>query len=100
MPPHDCEGIIGPLFFSTGDGKYVPFPGIQEMTLPKVDDPKYADAMSIQSAVDTSMTFEMTHRSARRLYKSIRAAINHAKRKRRQWKRWKEKTRRSGLKEG
>jgi hypothetical protein len=102
MPPHDCEGYIGPLFFKVGNGEYVPFPGIQEMTLPKVDDPKYADAVSVQSAVDTSMTIEMkmTYRSARMLYKTLRADINRAKRRRRRFMRWKEKIRRNTLKYG
>lgn len=102
MPPHDCEGYIGPLFFRMGDGEYVPFPGIQEMTLPKVDDPKYTEATNITNAVDSSIQFEikMTHRSARRFYRMLRADINRSRRIQRRWKRLQEKVRRNTLKYG
>jgi len=101
MPPHDCEGYIGPLFFKVGNGEYVPFPGIQEMTLPKVDNPVYAETIQAINACETfSAEMKLTHRSVRRFYRMLRADINRARRRRRRFKRWQEKVRRNTLKYG
>jgi len=101
MPPHDCEGYIGPLFFKVGNGEYVPFPGIQEMTLPNSDDPEYVKAISAMSACgEIQMEFKLTNKSVRHVFKRIRADINRARRRRRRFKRWQEKVRRNTLKYG
>ena len=101
MPPHDCIGYVGPLFFRMDNGEYVPFPGIQEMTLPKVDDPAYAQTIRTMNTCETfSAEMKLTYRSVRKFYKMVHADINQAKRKRRRFKRQKEKARRNTLKYG
>lgn len=100
MVPEGFDGYFGPLFIRTGNGEYVPFPGIQEMTLPKTDDPAYTDSIQITDTCEATIQMEITNRFARRFYKMIRADINHARRRRRRFKRLKEKVRRNTLKYG
>lgn len=101
MPPY-IDGIHEPgqLFFRTGDGLFVPFPGIQELMLPKTDDPAYADAVCIKEAAESTITGQLTKQSEKALKKLIRPMMNKRIREIRKYKRKKEKIRRMILKSG
>ncbi len=101
MPPYIDEiHEPGQLFFSTGDGLFVPFPGIQALTLPKIDDPAYADAVCIKEATDLTITGQLTKQSEKSLKKLFRPMMQKRMRAIRKYKRKKEKIRRMILKSG
>lgn len=101
MPPYiDEVHEPGQLYFRADGGLFVPFPGIQEMTLPKIDDPAYADAVCIKEATDFTIIGQLTKQSEKSLKKLIRPMMNKRMRAIRKYKRKKEKIRRMILKSG
>lgn len=100
MPPYIDETIEQPkLFYSDGDGNYVPFPGIQSIVLPKIDDPEYTDTVRIWNPADElSFSMTLTHRSSRIWKKQFHAFKTRLMRSVRTMKRQKEKQRRNRLK--
>lgn len=100
MPPHTDVTIELPkLYYSDNDGNYVPFPGIQEITLPKIDNPMYADAVCIWNPADKlSFSMTLTHRSSRIWRRQFHAFSNKIRRTIRTQKRKKERQRRDRLK--
>lgn len=99
MPPHDCEGIIGPFFLQTEDGEFVPLASIQTVQLTNGECTYSNDLWPAgYEPFEFSMTGRMTHRSARRFRKQFRADIRRISRFKRNMKRRKEKARRARLK--
>lgn len=100
MPPHDCEGIIGPLFLQTEDGELAPLESVQTVQLTNGECTYSNDLWPAgYEPFEFSMTGRMTHRSARRFRKQFRADIRRISRFKRTMKRRKEKVRRKRLKE-
>ena len=96
MPPHDGADDYE-IFIRKDDGPFVRFNGIENVKLSDLDD-KYdhEEILSLQQA--SFMEMKLTSRSARRLRKSIYAAMNNMRRVKRTLKRRKEKERRKRLK--
>lgn len=99
MPPHDCEGSIGPLFLQTDDGGFVPLQSIQIAQLIN-DECTYSNDLwsAGYEPFEFTMTGRLTHRSARRFRKQFMADIHRISRCKRSMKRRKEKARRLMLK--
>ena len=99
MPPHDCSGIIGPLFLQTEDGEFVPLASVQTTQLTNGECTYSNDLWSDgYEPFEFSMTGRMTHRSARKFKKQFRADIRRISRFKRHMKRMEEKARRERLK--
>lgn len=99
MPPHDCEGIIGPLFLRTEDGEFVPLASVQTTQLTNGECTYSNDLLSAgYEPFEFSMTGRMTHRLARKFRKQFLADIHRISRFKRHMKRMKEKARRARLK--
>ena len=100
MPPF-IDGIIEPpkLYYSDGDGNYVPFTGIQEAVfeLEMQHDPNIV-APSFTQTGELCFTLKMTPASSRRWRKQFHAFSNKIQRTIRTAKRQKEKQRRNRLK--
>lgn len=100
MPPY-IDGIMEPqiLYYSDGDGNYVPFMGIQEatFTLEIQNDPNIV-VPSFTPAEELCFSLTMTPASSKRWKKSFRAFGNRIMRTIRTCKRQKEKERRRKLK--
>lgn len=100
MPPHTDVTIDPPrLYYSDGDGNYVPFMGIQEakFKLEIQNDPNIV-AQSFTQTGELCFSLTMTPASSKRWEKSFHAFSNHIKRTVRTMKRQKEKQRRDRLK--
>ena len=99
MPPHDCSGIIGPLFLQTEDGEFVPLASVQTAQLTNGECTYSNDLWSAgYEPFEFSMTGRMTHRSVRKFRKQFLADIHRISRLKRNLKRRKEKVRRARLK--
>lgn len=101
MPPKLIDGIMEPptLYYSDGDGNYVPFTGIQEATfyLEIQNDPDIVKP-SFTETGELCFTLNMTPASSKRWRKTFHAFSNHIRRTIRKMKRQKEKQRRDRLK--
>ena len=102
MPPY-IDGKTEPpqLFYSDGDGNYVPFTGIQEAVLRL--EQKYDPDVIVPAFTETGelcWNLTLTAKSTRRWRKTFHTFKNRLMRERRTAKRQKEKQRRLMLKEG
>ena len=89
------------LFYSTGDGEYVPFTGIQQATI--IEEQKYDPELIRPSFLENgelTFTLSLTKRSRRNIKKLFREISNKIGRSIRKVKRAKEKERRAKLKSG
>ena len=100
MPPHtDVTIDSSKLYYSDGDGNYVPFTGIQEAVFEleiKHDPNTVVPSLSQTGELCVSLT--MTPASSKRWKKAFHAFSNSIKRTVRTMKRQKEKQRRDRLK--
>ena len=100
MPPH-TDVTIGPpkLYYSDGDGNYVPLTGIHEakFKLEIQNDPNIVVPSFTQTG-ELCFSLTMTPSSSKRWKKSFHAFSNNIKRTVRTMKRQKEKQRRNRLK--
>lgn len=100
MPPF-IDGIVEPptLFYSDGDGNYVPFTGIQEavFNLEMKHDPNIVVPSFTQTG-ELCFTLTMTPASSRKWRKQFHSFSNRIQRIIRTEKRKKEKQRRNRLK--
>ena len=100
MPTY-IDGIMEPpkLYYSDGDGNYVPLMGIQEakFKLEIQNDPNIVVPSFTQTG-ELCFSLTMTPASSKRWKKSFHAFSNHIKRTVRTMKRQKEKQRRNRLK--
>ena len=96
MYPFDCSG--GQLYVRDADGNFVKVMDVNKIHT-EIDDKKYDhDLFSPTWNAQMSFTLKLTHRSERRLRKTIIHDLNAFKRAKRTAARQKEKARRERLK--
>ena len=102
MPPY-IEGKTDPprLFYCDGDGNYVPFTKIEDITFRKeLEDNPDSITPSWTETGELCFTATFTPRTSRRFWRMVHAWNNHMCRERRTAKRQKEKERKRKLKGG
>jgi len=100
MPPHTDVTIDPPkLYYSDGDGNYVPLIGIQEAVFElEIEHDQNIIIPSLSQTGELCFSLTMTPASSKRWKRSFHAFSNHIKRTVRTTKRQKEKQRRDRLK--
>lgn len=100
MPPRTDVTIDPPkLYYSDGDGNYVPFTGIQQTVI--IEEAKYnSETFEPIWTEAGELTFTLTEKSNRHIRKMFNRIMNSIHRNKRRAKRRKEKARRTRLKYG